>query len=117
MRTGMCRGVFGEIGACDVRAAPSRLDFDRLDLDLLLRTDKAEPLLVRDLEQSAHAAQARHRNGERAVGSGIAEMRVRADGDDARIDALAQEFPPYLRFERRADRRECGETVIGERRK
>src|SRR5262245_36249179 len=101
MRRGLRRGLIGEIGTNDLRAAASRLDLDRLDLDLLLRADEAEPLLVRALEQSAHAAQARHGNGERAVGPGIAEMRARADGDGARIHALAQEFPPYLRFERR----------------
>ena len=55
---------------------PRRLDLDRLDLDVLLRTDETEALLMRDLEQSPHAAQARDRDGERAVGAGIAEMRL-----------------------------------------
>ena len=41
-------------------------------------------------------------------------MRGRADGDVAPIDALAQEFGPHLRLERRADRGESGETVIVE---
>ena len=52
MRRGLCRGLIGEIGASDFCAAASRLDLDRFDLDLLLRADEAEPLLVRDLERA-----------------------------------------------------------------
>ena len=50
MRRDLCRGLVGEIGAGDRCAAAPRLDLDRLDFDLLLRADEAEPLLVRDLE-------------------------------------------------------------------
>ena len=48
----------------NIRAAALRLHLERFDLDILLWTDEAEALLVRDLEQSAHAAQARDGNGE-----------------------------------------------------
>ena len=76
MRFGRRSVLHGKLGLGDGLAAAASLDLDRLDLDLLLRTDEAEPLLMRDLEQSAHAAQARQRDGERAVGAGIAKMRL-----------------------------------------
>src|SRR5581483_604085 len=61
---------------CDLGLAVSRFEFglsralaaafarrlDGLDLDLLAGTDEAEALLMRDLEQRAHAGEARHRN-------------------------------------------------------
>ena len=77
MRRGRRRALAGKLRLLDRLAAAARLDLDRLDLDVLLRTDEAEALLMRDLEQRPHAAQARERNGERAVGAGIAEMRLR----------------------------------------
>src|SRR5262245_48703700 len=59
------RGWLGrDIGFLDRLSATLGFHLKRLDLDILLRTDEAEALLVGDLEQGAHAAQARERNRE-----------------------------------------------------
>ena len=61
---------------------------------------------MRDLEQSPHAAQACERDGQRAVGAGIAEMRLGDDDDLAWFNALPRQLLPHLLLKRAA---QCGD--------
>src|SRR5262245_41371965 len=89
-RSGRRSRLFRDLRLLDRLSAALGFDLDRLDLDVLLRADKAEALPMRHFEQSVHVAQARHGDGKRAIGAGIAHMRLRGDGDSSAFDALPQ---------------------------
>ena len=55
-------------------AAAKRLDLDRLDLDRLVRADKAEALAMHRLERALELGKGTERHGQGAIGAEIAEM-------------------------------------------
>ena len=81
-------------------ATATSFDLDGLDLDVFLRTDEAEPLLMRDLEQGPHAAQAGDRDGECAVGVGVAKMRLGDHDDLAWFHTLPHQLLLHLVLQR-----------------
>ena len=111
-----CFGRKRNVALFHQRTAAHAFDLDRLDLDVLLRADEAEPLLVRDLEPGAHPVQRPGRDGERAVRAGVAEMGLRGDFHVVARDPLAHQLLADLCFQWRADLGERGEARMVESR-
>ena len=83
-------------------AAAKRLDLDRLDLDWLVRTRKAEALAVHRLEHVFELGKSAEWNRQRAVSAEIAEMRQHADADAGARNALALQLLLGIIGERRS---------------